>query len=695
MKSWDAFNLLPLKHTLTANITARIAHAHEFISAAPKVYDTFVGDRGILLSGGQRQRIAIARAIVKDPTILLSDEATASLDTKSEATVQAAIERAASGRTTIVIAHRLSTIKSADNIVVMHNGGIVEQGTHDDLLGKEGIYYGLVKAQEVSAGVAEGIKPTLSEDMTELERAVTQKSSKYPTLLKQITSLHHPGSLVDDMEASNESHINPVAQKYTIWELMKLVGSFNRDEIFWMTFGLFSAILAGGATPAGSVIFAKCIAALAFPQTLHGKMLSDIGFWSGMYVVLAVAQLLGQAGSKVPFAYCAERLIHKACLRVFKTLLRQDIEFFDKEMNNAGELTAFLSIEPIRLAGLSGATLGTILTSVATLVIGIILSVSIAWKIGLVCTSVIPILLATGYLRVYMLSKFAKHFKTAYEGSADNACEAISATRTVASLTREEDVWQNYRNQLKGQAKINTKTIPHSSSLYALSQDLSLCCSALGFWYGGRLISDGKIDMFQFFVAYSAVLMGAQSTGTVFSFAPDIDKAKNAAIAMKALFDREPEIDSWSEEGGIVDSTNGHIEFRDVQFSYPTHPDRRVLTGLSFGIKTGRYVGIVGASGCGKYTIIALLERFHSPANGSIYLGGTNISKLNINQYRNSLALVSQEPTLYQGTIRDNVLLGTSREDVTEEEIVNACKSGNIYDFIMSLPQVFQSPTAL
>jgi ATP-binding cassette subfamily B (MDR/TAP) protein 1 len=488
----------------------------------------------------------------------------------------------------------------------MQNGCIVQEGTHDDLVGREGTYVDLVKAQEISARVTTGLQARPSKYMAELEPSSTKNCSKYSAMLKQSTSQQPPSSSTGDIEVPNGSHITPTTQKYSTWELVKLIGSFNRDEIFWLMFGLFFAVLAGGATPAGSAIFAKCIAALALPPKLQGRMRSDIGFWSGIYVILAVAQLLGQAGSKVPFAYCAERLIHKARLQVFKSLLRQDIEFFDQEQNNAGEVTAFLSTEPTRLAGLSGATLGTILTSVATLVIGIILYVSIAWKIGLVCASVIPVLLATGYLRVYMLSKSAKHFKTAYKGSAGYACEPISAIRTVASLAREDDVWRNYHNQLMGQAKINAKTILHSSSLHALSQALSLCCSALGFWYGGRLISEGEIDMFQFFVAYSAVLMGAQSIGTVFSFAPDIDKAKNAAIAMKALFGRKPKIDSWSEDGGIVDSAKGHIEFRDVQFSYPTRPDRPVLTGLSFDIKAGQYVGIVGASGCGKSTIIAL-----------------------------------------------------------------------------------------
>ncbi|KAK3076387.1 multidrug-resistance transporter mdr2 [Coniosporium uncinatum] len=134
---------------------------------------------------------------------------------------------------------------------------------------------------------------------------------------------------------------------------------------------------------------------------------------------------------------------------------------------------------------------------------------------------------------------------------------------------------------------------------------------------------------------------------------------------------------------------SGAIEFRDVHFRYPTRPDQPVLRGLNLTVKPGQYVALVGASGCGKSTTIALLERFYDPLAGTILVDGHDILSLNINDYRTHLALVSQEPTLYQGTIRDNVLLGADREDVPDAEIEQACRDANIYDFITSLPDGF------
>jgi ATP-binding cassette subfamily B protein len=126
---------------------ARAAHADTFISALPQGYGTVIGERGVTLSGGQRQRLAIARAVLKDAPILLLDEATSALDAESETVVQAALETLMRGRTTLVIAHRLATIKSADRIIVMDEGRIVEEGTHQDLVAEGGLYARLAELQ--------------------------------------------------------------------------------------------------------------------------------------------------------------------------------------------------------------------------------------------------------------------------------------------------------------------------------------------------------------------------------------------------------------------------------------------------------------------------------------------------------------------------------------------------------------------
>lgn len=608
--------------------------------------------------------------------VLLLDEATAALDSQSEDSVIKALRSASAGRTTITIAHRLYTIKDADNIVVMSGGLVEEQGTHDELLGRQGAYAKLVAAQSLEG---KGSHPAASQDISEGSGTKAGQGDG-----DEATSPGAETGLVNypTQEPSAEQ------KRYSLWTLFKFIIALNGPEWKLMLLGCLFSIICGLGNPTTAVFFAKQIATLSRPMPPHSpsEVKQDSDFWSSMYVMLAFVLCLAFAIQGISFAKTSEALVRRVRSKAFQALLRQDVSFFDEDANTPGALTSLLSSEATHVAGLSGVTLGTLIISISTLISACALALAIGWKLSLVCIAALPVLTGCGFLHFWVLARFAMRSKAAYESSAAYASEAISAIRTVAALRREAGVVETYRQSLAAQQRRGLISTLKSSGAYAASQSCLFLCFALCFWYGGTLIGRREYTMFQFFLCFMSVLFGAQNVSLIFSFAPDMGKAVSAAHQLKTLFDRQPSIDTWSETGGQIDRFSNRIELRNINFHYPTRPSQPVLRGLSLTIKRGQYVALVGGSGCGKSTALALLERFYDPQSGEILIDGRNIETLNVNRYRRLIALVSQEPTLYHGSVKDNILLGSPSGDASDEEIERVAREANIYDFITSLP---------
>lgn len=256
-----------------------------------------------------------------------------------------------------------------------------------------------------------------------------------------------------------------------------------------------------------------------------------------------------------------------------------------------------------------------------------------------------------------------------------------------------------------------------SNAFYSLTQALSffvialmcalvfsslLCMPVLtarapsnSFWFGASQMVDSGLSVNGFFVAQISVVFASIQAGNVFAYTQDASSFFGAARAFLALEDAKPDIDAEDPTGKQVDlaTAKGHIRFENVHFRYPTRPHVPVLRGLDVEVLPGQMAAFVGASGCGKSTSIQLIERFYDPLGGKVIVDGQDISELNIQSYRKSIALVSQEPTLYAGSIRYNVALGAyvPPEQVTQEQIEQACKDANIHNLISSLPDGYDT----
>lgn len=649
------------------------AYAHDFIEALPNGYDTWIGERGASLSGGQKQRVVIARSIISNPKVLMLDEATSALDPNAEKIVQQALNNVAKGRTMIVIAHRLSTIRDADNIIVMAKGETIEQGSHDSLIERGGTYSRLVRLQDLGKGSAS----TEDEDSeTDKEEPV---SGLDPVLSR--ASQHATADI------SQDDGIN-----YGLLKGLWLVIKEQRSLWFSGFILVIISLLGGGTYPALAILFSKTMKAF---ETID---VSEANFFSLMFFVVALANFViyavagwvcNEIGQHVMTAYRGE---------LFDNTLRQDMVFFDDPNRGTGALVSRLAAEPTSLQELLSMNLSLIMINIVTVLSSSILAIAYGWKLGLVLTlCALPVLVGSGYVRIRLEYKFDDDTAGRFAKSSSLASEAVLGIRTVSSLALERAVIERYNSALEGLAREAIAGLGWKMLFYSFSQSASFLAMALGFWYGGRLVSFGEYTTDQFYVIFIAVVFSGETSAMLFQYTTSITKARTA---INYIFQqrRQKALHDNSENGpGALGSEKSSekgidVSCKEITFAYPRRPKLQVLKGVDISIESGKMIALVGASGCGKSTMIALLERFYDPTSGMLLADGQDIKMKDRRLHRRDIALVQQEPVLYQGSIRDNISLGIEEGVPSDDEIIEACKQANVYEFVSSLPEGLTTP---
>lgn len=644
---------------------AKKANAHDFIMKLPEKYDTMLGERGALLSGGQKQRVCIARALVRNPKILILDEATAALDAQSERTVQEALERAAAGRTTIIIAHRLSTVRNADVISVIDKGRIVETGTHSKLINiNNGAYRTLVEHQNVEAQNVENItgKPA---DMDEAGAAQVFTDSISRTVPEK----------ADDTTKETE-------QTNTESGVLLRTFRLNMPEVPFMLFGILGGAMAGAAFPVMAIVFSEAI----FEMTQNNRS-EVIRKWALSFLAIGGGAFVGNFLQLGVLGISGERLSRRLRGRCFRTILKQNMGFFDERNNSLGALATRLATEAPLVKGITGDTLGALAFAVSSILTGIIVAYTGCWRVALVVTAIFPFIAISGALQLKMMTGFDADSEQRFAEAGAIASEAVDNFDTVTSVGVQDVFIAKYNKELETPIKNGKKTALVAGVAFGMSEFLAQALWAISFWVGSIFVRSGDCNFLELMKAITGLLFAGMMLGNVSATMPDIAKAKIAATNVFRLLDRESTIDP-TDETGETPVISGHVEAKSVTFEYPTRPNVSVLRGVSLTVSPGQTLALVGASGCGKSTIVALLERFYDSCSGEIVIDNTEIRDFRVSSFRQQLGLVSQEPDLFNRSIRDNISYGLDQSDgtpVTDEIIFNAAKAANAHSFISEL----------
>uniref|UniRef100_A0A8C9TAZ3 ATP-binding cassette sub-family B member 5 n=1 Tax=Scleropages formosus TaxID=113540 RepID=A0A8C9TAZ3_SCLFO len=673
----------------------REANAYEFISRLPDKLNTMVGERGAQLSGGQKQRIAIARALVKNPKILLLDEATSALDTQSESIVQAALDKARAGRTTIVIAHRLSTIRTADVIAGFSNGVVTEQGTHSELMALKGIYYSLVMQQvgklEDIQELSDGSSSEASEGSEESESEVEQNQNTEGLSGFQRSSFRRSRSIrrrssrrkkkVKKSADMNEEQLPDVS--------FSKILALNKPEWPYLVVGTIASIIGGAVYPCVAIIFAKIIGVFAEvdPEVKRQKTL----MFSLLFLLIGVVAFVTYFLQGYMFGKSGEILTMRLRSQSFQAILRQDIGWFDDSNNAVGVLTTKLATDASLVKGATGSRLGLSANSICALLIAIIVAFCFCWQLTLLILACVPFLTMANYIKVKSTAGHASQDQNALELSGKISTETVENFRTVVALTREDIFFHKFTDSLSEPYRSALCKAPIYGLTYSFSQAIPYFVNAAIFRFGAWLIAYCYTQFENVFLVFSVIIFAAMSIGQSSSFAPDFAKAKTSAQRILALLEKKPEIDICSEKGEKPSNCSGNIEFRDVHFAYPTRKNVSVLQGLNVSVSPGQTLALVGGSGCGKSTTIQLLERFYDAATGHVYVDGHEAEGLNLAWLRSQLGLVSQEPILFDCSIAENIQYGDTSREISQHEIEEAAKNANIHNFILGLPEKYNT----
>eukprot|EP00253_Pinus_taeda_P023516 PITA_23516 len=655
---------------------AKASNAHDFITQLPEGYGTQVGAGGTQMSGGQKQRIAIARAMLKNPSILLLDEATSALDAESEKIVQDALGKASIGRTTVVVAHRLSTIQGAHKIAVMQKGEVIEFGGHQELISNPiGAYTALLQMQQKAPS-----HDTNAASNTLMPSGVNSQSlddNKSPARSNQFDSCIS-GLEQEELKAN-------AAPKSFFWRLLAL----NVPQWKNTLMGCVGAFGYAATQIAYSVTVATMISALFLKD--GNDISSKVGTYCILFIALAVHVFAVNLVQHYNFAVVGEFLAKRIRQRMFSKILTFEVGWFDQDQNSSGAVCSKLAKEANVVRSLVGDRVSLLVECVSGVTITLTLGMLVAWRLAIVLIAVQPLMVLCFYTRnVLLKSVSGKSIKAQNQGS-QAAFECVTHHRTIAAFCSQQKIINIFDSTQTGPRREINKQSWYAGLALGTSKFLEICYWPFEFWYGGKLIAQGVISFHAFLLNHFIFGRLGRMIADAGSMTSDLAKGSDAVTSVFEILDRNSLINPENRDGVNPEKVRGSVALNSVDFAYPARPNAMILRNFSLKVNAGSSVALVGKSGCGKSTIIGLIERFYDPLKGTVLVDGKDIRSFNLRSLREHIALVGQEPTLFAGSIRENIAYG--KENASEAEIIDAAKAANAHEFISCLKDGYETST--
>ena len=634
----------------------RAANAHEFVLRLPDGYGTIIGERGIKLSGGQRQRIAIARALLRDAPILILDEALSAVDSENEAVIQSALDRLMENRTTLIFAHRLSSVISADRIVVLDEGAVVEVGDHHSLMEAKGPYFELMGAQaeEAMASSASGV----------LNIAHIDSAEKLPA----------EDFLIDSANTNPELADSIVRGKDLSWG-----GVFReliRHVIPWK--GKFALVLALGIARVVALIGVGVTSALAVAAVKQGDSFTP--YLVALAIVAPLSGLLHWLESWTAHDM-AFRMLSEMRIALFNKLERLAPAYLVRRRTGDMVGMATHDVELVEYFFAHTVAPSIVAVLVPTVVVSTLLW--FGWPMALALVPFLAIVAISPFLVRQRIDELGTRAREAFGDLNAHAVDTVQGLSEILAYQQSSPRAVEFVERIERHTDLRLPFYADLSKQTAILEIVTGLGGLIVVITGTLLVASASLES----ALLPMLTLLAMSAFLPVSEISQIGRQLADTLgATRRLYAVHSEVEVVTDGTGVDSSVRNKdvkIELKGVDFSYLSNHSK-ALDDVSFNVPTASTLALVGPSGAGKTTVAHLLMRFWDPNAGEIKIDGHDLREYQLDELRERIALVTQDTFLFNETLRTNVLI--AKPNATPAELDEAVYQASLRPFVDSLP---------